>query len=486
MNRLPRWSVSLIAFAISLSLWAFLFVRANPTNSQIKSGTLVVRNLPNNLVVVDENSRRETTLPIIEAQIFAAQSAFSQIPAQGLTFYVDAAGKGAGEHEFAVQVDWLPEWGYYRAEIRPEQEVVILRFEEVIAKAFVPEIEATGMSSDAVYTRSAQLDDPTKEVTVSGPQTLVNQVDGVRLRVAYRAAQMGSTESIVAVPVNSQGEQVFGVDTTPSQVDVVVSVQPKFGIRSVVIKPNLVGVVAPGYEITGIASDPPTVAIQGDVQTISDTVGIDTDVIVVDGLRETITQTVQLKLNNVALVNQSNTLAQVRVDIAPIERSTRIRMLVPIEIRDVPEGYVFALDPSVYVLDVLVSPEAFRRNTLGLVQAFVSVGAWDDTQPLRQVQVELPANVQRESELVSVNVRQVVPPLTATPEESTPEDTATVDENENDVTSGETTTPTVSPVVSVTSTVQPTTVPTITPTVVPTITPTVVSTITPTPGLGDS
>ncbi|MEY3989402.1 MAG: hypothetical protein RI985_483 [Chloroflexota bacterium] len=452
MNRLPRWSVIVIAFAISLSLWAFLFVRANPTNSQSKSGILVVKNLASNLVVVDETGRRQTTFPVIEAQIFAAQSAFGQLPAAGLTFYVDVADKGAGEYELPVQVDWRPEWGYFRSEIRTDQQVITVRLEEVISKVFAPEIETTGLSSDAVYNRSSVLVDPTTEVVVSGPQTLVNQVEGVRLRFAYNASQMGSTESILVVPVNAQGEQVFGVESTPAQVDVVIRVEPKFGIRSVVIKPNVIGVVASGYEITGIVADPSTVAIQGDVQTISNTTSIDTDDINVTGLSQTLTQTVALKLNNVSLVDAANTQAQVRVDIAPIERNTRMRLLVPIEIRDVPEGFVFVTQPAVYVLDVLIEPEALRRNSIGLVQAFVSVGEWDITQPGRQVQVLLPINILRESVLTFVNLQQVAPPL-ATPEVPSTEEAATVESD-----------PELTATVTVVSTGIPTVVPVMTPT----------------------
>ena len=463
MNQIPRWGVILIAFAISLSLWAFLFVRSNPTNSQTKSGILVVKNLATNLVVVDETGRRQTTFPVIEAKIFAAQSAFGQLPAAGLTFYVDVAGKGPGEYALPVYVDWQPEWGYFRSEIRAEQQVVTVRLEEIISKVFVPEIETTGLSSDAVYNRSSALADPAAEVTVSGPQTLVNQVEDVRLRFAYNASQMGSTESIFVVPVNTQSEQVCGVDVTPSQVDVVISVEPKLGIRSVVIKPNLIGVVAPGYEITSISANPATVAIQGDVQTISNTVGIDTDAIFVTGLSQTFTQTVQLKLNNVSLVDAANTTSQVRVDIAPIERPMRMRLIVPIEIRDVPEGFVFVAEPGVYVLDALIDPEALRRNTIGLVQAFVSVGAWDSTLPGRQVQVLLPANIRRESELTFVNVRQIASPL-ITPEPPLIEETATVDVE-----------------AEATATIV---VATATPTVVSTST--IVTTTTPTPIVGDN
>lgn len=458
MNRLPRWSVILIAFAISLSLWAFLFVRANPTNSQVKSGNLVIKNLAPNLVVVDETGRRLTTFPVIEARIFAAQSAFGLLPAAGLTFYVDVNDKGPGEYELPVQVDWLPEWGYFRSEIRAGQQVVTVRLEEVISKVFVPEIETTGLSSDAVYNRSSALADPATEVAISGPQMLVNQVEGVRLRFAYSASQMGSTESISVVPVNAQGEQVFGVDSTPPQVDVLVSVEPKFGIRSVVIKPNLIGVVGSGYEITSIVADPPTVAIQGDVQTISNTTAIDTDAIFVTGLSQTLTQTVALKLNNVSLVDAKNTTAQVRIEIAPIERNTRMRLLVPIEIRDVPEGVVFVINPTVYVLDVIIEPEALRRNAIGLVQAFVSVGEWDSTQPGRQVQVLLPANIRRESELTFVNLQQIAPPV-ETPEVPLVEETATV-EPEPDATE--------TVVAPPTPTVLATTIPTAAPTMTPT------------------
>lgn len=420
MNRLPRWSVGLIAFTIALVLWAVLFVRANPTNSQTKSGVLVVRNLASNLAIVDETGRRLTTFPIIKAQIYAAQSAFDQLPTEGLTFYVDATGLGAGVHELPVRLEWLPEWGYYRSEINEDQHVVTMRFEEVISKSFVPQIETIGMSSDTYYDRSVQLADSTAEVSVAGPQTLINQVEGVRLRFAYNASQMTSNESIIVVPINSQGEQVFGVDTTPSQVEVVVRVAPKFGVRSVVVKPNLIGIVAPGYEITSVIVDPAVVSIQGDVQLISDTTVIDTGAVPVAGESETITRTAQLLLNNVFLVDKSNTTVQVRVEISPIERNARMRLILPIEVRDVPEGFVLQADPGVYVVDVVVEPEALRRNTVGLIQAYVSVGEWDPAQPARQVQVVLPANVRRESELRFVNVLQIAPPIVVPEETAVP------------------------------------------------------------------
>jgi hypothetical protein len=236
----------------------------------------------------------------------------------------------------------------------------------------------------------------------------------------------------------------------------VVSVEPKLGIRSVVIAPNLTGVVASGYEITSVRASPPTVAIQGDVQTISNTLSIDTGAIDVDGLNQTITQSVALELNNVSLVDAKNTRAQVTVEIAPISRNTRMRLLVPIEVRDVPEGFVFVTEPAIYVLDVLVEPEALRRNSIGLVQAFISVGEWDSTQPGRQVEVLLPANIRRESALVFVNLRQIAPPV-ATPETPIPEETAIVDGSPE-----------------VTATVVGTPVPTVVPALTPTATATLV------------
>ncbi len=460
MNRLPRWSVGLIAFAISLGLWAVLFVRANPTNSQNKSGTLVIKNLASNLAVVDETGRRQTSFPVIDAQIYAAQSAFVQLPAEGLTFYVDVADKGAGMHELPVQLEWLPEWGYYRADINEGQRVVTLRLEEVISKGFAPQIETIGMSSDNYYNRSVRLADPSTEVTISGPQTLVNQVQGVRLRFAYNSSQMGSNESVNVVPINMQGEQVFGVDSEPAQVDVVVSVEPKFGVRSVVVKPNLAGVVASGYEIRSIVADPAVVSIQGDVQLISDTMVIDTEAVLVAGATETVTRTVQLLLNNVFLVEKNNTSVQVQVEIAPIQRNTRMRLALPIEVRDVPEGLVLQANPGVYVMDVIVEPEALRRNSVGLIQAYVSVGEWDMAQPARQVQVVLPANIQREGDLTFVTMQQLVPP----PIEETMVTDPTQVASEDDVTTG---TPVVTMTPIVTTIAQS---PTGTPT--PTLTPT--------------
>jgi hypothetical protein len=228
-------------------------------------------------------------------------------------------------------------------------------------------------------------------------------------------------------------------------------------------------VVASGYEITSIEADPLTVAIQGDVQTISNTTTIDTDAISVMGLSQTFTQTVALKLNNVSLVDVKNTTAQVRVEIAPIERNTRMRLLVPIEIRDVPEGFVFVTNPAVYVLDVLIEPEALRRNALGLVQAFISVGEWDIAQPSRQVQVLLPANIRRESELTFVNVQQVAPSV-ATPEAPLIEETATAEiEPEVTGTVVTTTTPIVVTTTAIVATMTPTVVPTLTMTSTPVV-----------------
>lgn len=466
MNRLPKWGVFLIAFAISIGLWAVLFVRVNPTNSQTKSGTLVVKNLASNLAIVDETGRRQTALPIIEGRIFAAQSAFSQLPVEGVTFYVDAAEKGAGTHELPVQLEWLPEWGYYRAEIDADKQNVTLRLEEVISKAFTPNIETTGMSSDNYYNRSVQLSDASTEVTISGPQSLVNQVQGVRLRFAYNSSQLSSNESVNVVPINAQGEQVFGVDVDPAQVAVVVQVEPKFGVRSVVVRPKLEGVVASGYEITSIVADPAIVAIQGDVQLISDTTVIDTGPISVVGASESFTRTVQLVVNNVFLVEKDNSSAQVRVEIAPIERNTRMRIALPIEVRDVPEGFVLQVNPAVYFIDIVVEPQALRRNVIGFIQAYVSVGEWDAAQPVRQVQVVLPENVRRESELIQVNLVQVAPPLPISDETAVPESTSVVAEEQTPSATTQTITP-VATVLAPTATSTPTPIPTLTPTSTP-------------------
>jgi len=205
---------------------------------------------------------------------------------------------------------------------------------------------AVGYQSDApVY-------EPTT-VTVSGPESLIQQTEEIRALLDYNQADRAISRSLPLIAYSAEGEQITGVSLSPEAVNVNVNVTQRGGYRNVVIKVVPTGQVAGGYRVTNISVFPPTVTIfSEDPKLVDDIPGyVETKALDLNGVKDDIDLRLPLNLPPGVSVVGEQTVA-VQVGIAAIEGSLTLSDK-KVEVIGVPEIYQVRTSPE--TVDVILS-----------------------------------------------------------------------------------------------------------------------------------
>jgi YbbR domain-containing protein len=164
-------------------------------------------------------------------------------------------------------------------------------------------------------------------VVVKGPASIIEKI----VEAVTEITIGGSKETVERVGEvilrDRDGREIEGLVTTPGTVKVTVPVEQRFGYKDVSVRAVVGGQVAPGYRVSNISVDPPTITIVGNPRVLSTIPGfIETAQIDLTQATESIARTVPLNLPNgitVVFADRENQQGpggvQIRVDIAAIE-----------------------------------------------------------------------------------------------------------------------------------------------------------------------
>jgi YbbR domain-containing protein len=215
----------------------------------------------------------------------------------------------------------------------------------------------------------------------------------VRIRGSSAALSRMAPGDVVAVldlRAARPGQRVFPL--TPEQVRVpfgvsVVQVTPsaiaimfeKTMARRLPVRPATEGAPAPGYAIGKPESDPPSVEVTGPETAVRRATEAVTEPVMVDGARDTVTESVTIGLLDPALRITGPQSATVTVPIqpAPLERTLRGR---PVHRRNLGAGFDAKVDPATVDVMLRGSRDALARIDPDTIVAYVDltdVGAGD-------------------------------------------------------------------------------------------------------------
>jgi YbbR domain-containing protein len=124
----------------------------------------------------------------------------------------------------------------------------------------------------------------------------------------------GKSNTIQVDVLNSRGEAITeDVDRFPAQVTITPTLTPAKPARSILISPRYSGQPAPGFRVAAVEIVPNEVVVQGDRNRIARLSVLETEPIAIDGLKQTASRSVNLRLPDG--VSVQNKLQQVRVTI---------------------------------------------------------------------------------------------------------------------------------------------------------------------------
>jgi YbbR domain-containing protein len=163
-------------------------------------------------------------------------------------------------------------------------------------------------------------------VVVKGPASLVSQVEKATSQIYIRGSKE-TVERISDVSIRNRDDQVInGLKIFPPKIKVTLPIEQRFGYKDVSVRAVVAGQVAPGYRVSNISVDPPTITIVGNPNVLGSIPGfIETAQIDLNQATESIVRTVPLNLpDGITMVfpdgqNRGPGGVQVTVDIAAIE-----------------------------------------------------------------------------------------------------------------------------------------------------------------------
>jgi len=339
-----RWlgrnlSTLLLAFVLAIFVWVAAVISTDPNIEQAyprsvdieivgqDPGLLFVKNIPTQ----------------VRLTMNAPQSIWDQINSDPelVQAWIDLSGVGKGEHtvEVKVQIGISP---VIIVEVDPAE--VDLSLEPALAKTLPIELRITGDPALG-YRRGTAVSEPS-QISVSGRESLVEQVVNVRASLEISGANDTVRRLVNVVPVDENGEVVNGITLTPSTVSVTMPVNLLGGYRNVVVKVITTGQVAEGYWLTNVSVTPPNVTVfSTNPQLVNALPGfVETNPLDLTGLSDDVDIRASLDLpEGVSLAGEESVL--VRLSIAALEGSLPITLSIE----------VIGLPPE---LEALVSPES--------------------------------------------------------------------------------------------------------------------------------
>jgi YbbR domain-containing protein len=345
-----RWLASnfrtlLLALVLALAVWISAVTSADPDEVRI------LNNIPLEIIGQAPSLINTNELPAeVEVTLRAPRSVWERINAQddAVQAVLDLSGLGSGEYAVNIQLRIL---------VHPVQIVlynpttVTVQLEPIATRTLPIELTLNGQTATG-YQAGDILLDP-KQVTISGPDSIVKQADRARVVFNLAGTRESIDQSLNIQIVDARNSMVRGLSISPETVRVTIPVSQQGGYRDVAVKVIVQGQVASGYRLENITVFPPVITVfSANPELVNNLPGVvETLPLDLQNARENIIARLALDLPPEISIVGAQTV-QVSVGISPIQTSLTL-LNHPINIVGLPEGLAAQVLPE--TIDVIIS-----------------------------------------------------------------------------------------------------------------------------------
>ena len=323
MRATVRWIASnllLMALAIVLALlaWVVAVEEGDPTlEVRYPQAIPITRSEPpqGTVIVGDFDERAQIT-------VRAPESILNSLKPDDFTVGVDLTNLDQGTNQVPVQVTLNKNPSRV---IQVEPEYVTLEIEPEVTKTVPVRMQIVGEPALGYLMRAPIV--TSRQVTVTGPSTYVTQVVEAVTEISVQDTETSIEGEFELQIQDSEGQPVPYITWMPKVTNVRIPIEPSGYYRALAVKVVFEGQIAPGYRITDISVEPPTVTVFGTPDVVAALPGfIETEPINVEGAQADVIERPALNgTSNVAVVPGQQPV-EVLVSVEAIESSLTVEI----------------------------------------------------------------------------------------------------------------------------------------------------------------
>ena len=300
-----------VSIVLAFGTWIIVTDAENPTQERVLPADIAVQavNVPPDVALAEQ-------LQPVRVRVKVAEDVFDSLTDADFEATVDLEGLTVGQYELPVTVRPLTSRGGLRIEnVLPER--IEVRLAQLTGKLVPAVINVEGEPPNGYSLGVPEVAD--EEVFITGPQEKVDEVTQVVGTIEIAGRTDTIEQAVRLTPRDSRGNLVQGVNLEPAITEVKIEIDEQKFSRSVVVSPELSGIPAEGYNVTGVSVSPQTVTIRGDEAFIQGTISIPTQPVKVDGEIEDVVRTISLDLPSGVEVAGGVSVVTVTVKISPAQ-----------------------------------------------------------------------------------------------------------------------------------------------------------------------
>lgn len=336
----------LLAFVLGVAVWVSAVSSADP--DEVRAYPTAI---PLEIIGQDPSLILTSELPAtVDVTLRAPQSVWALLETQedAVRAILDLSGLSAGEHTVNIQI---------QVTLHPTQivlanpQTVTVKLEPLSTKTLPVSLSLSGQPAAGYQAGEAVKD--VAEVSITGPESLVNDALRARAVVNLDGVRESIDESVQIQIINSTNEGLRGLTIHPETTKVSVPISQQGGFRDVAVKVVVRGQVAIGYRLENISVFPPVVTAFADDPTLVNGLPgvVETQPLDLQDAKEDISTRLALNLPPEITIVGPQTV-QVQVSISPIQTSLTL-LNQPINVIGLAEGLSAQTFPQ--TVDVIVS-----------------------------------------------------------------------------------------------------------------------------------
>jgi len=277
-----------ISLVLALLVWVAAVREQNPPRESDYNQPVHIEVVPPPDGLVNTALVPET----VRLRLLAPQRSWAALSPSKFKATLDLSNVGTGLSDVPVEVqisDSLVEI------IEQAPSVVGVNIEAVKTISMPVEIEVLD-SPPLGYVHRLPAADPAV-VVISGPASQVNKVERATTEVFIRNSKetIQTVREVIAREEN--GQMVRQVDIEPPALEITIPIEQRFGYKDVSVRVTVEGQVAPGYRVSNIRVDPPTLTVVGNPKGLAQIAGVvETVPVNLNQATEDIVRTVPLNL----------------------------------------------------------------------------------------------------------------------------------------------------------------------------------------------